>query len=63
VIHPDEYEKRLLRFLLDKVFIDSKQTLDQLLADSNNIPKSLTDNDQQRFEKQTTDIFIESTSF
>jgi hypothetical protein len=32
VVHPDEYEKRLVRFLLDKVFIDSKQTLDELLA-------------------------------
>ena len=34
VIHPDEYEKRLLRFLFDKVFIDSKQTLQELFVKS-----------------------------
>lgn len=32
VIHPEEYEKRLLKFLFDKVFIDSNQTLEELLA-------------------------------
>ncbi|UJR33051.1 hypothetical protein I4U23_020510 [Adineta vaga] len=43
VIHPDEYEKRILRFLFDKVFIDSKQTLDELLA-SPHICDTLPDN-------------------
>jgi hypothetical protein len=32
VIHPVEYEKRLIRFLFEKVFINSNQTLDELLA-------------------------------
>ncbi len=32
VIHPDEYEKRLIHFLFEKVLIDSNQTLDELLA-------------------------------
>ncbi len=46
VIHPDEYEKRIIRFLFDKVFIDSKQTLDELLASpiiSNELPQDRTE--------------------
>lgn len=34
VIHPDEYEKRIIRFLFDKVFIDSERTLNELFASS-----------------------------
>ncbi|CAF0916527.1 unnamed protein product [Adineta ricciae] len=43
VIQPDEYEKRILRFLFEKVFVDSKQTLEELLA-SPNICDTLPDN-------------------
>ena len=32
VIDPEEYAKRIVRFLFEKVLIDSKQTLDELLA-------------------------------
>ena len=32
VIHPEEYEKRYLKFLFEKVFINSNQTLEELLA-------------------------------
>lgn len=32
MIHPNDYERRLLQFLFKRVFIDSKQTLNDLLA-------------------------------
>ena len=32
VIDPEEYAKRIVRFLFEKVLIDSKQTLEELLA-------------------------------
>lgn len=32
VIHPEEYQTRLLKFLFEKVFINSNQTLEELLA-------------------------------
>ncbi|CAF3921185.1 unnamed protein product [Rotaria sp. Silwood2] len=52
VIHPDEYEKRLIRFLFDKVFIDSKQTLNELLA-SPIICNSFSEDDiRKRYENQ-----------
>jgi pyruvate-formate lyase-activating enzyme len=41
VIHPDEYEKRLMQFLFDKVFIDSKQTLNELLTNSKYDPDEI----------------------
>jgi hypothetical protein len=67
VIHPDEYEKRIIRFLFDKVFIDSKQTLDELLASPilpDNLLQSQQSNEQSEpFEMlQTTDFLQPITS-
>ncbi len=63
VIHPDEYEKRLIRFLFDKVFIDSKQTLDELLASpiiSNDLPQNET---EEQYENSNGYLNRPSESF
>jgi 1-phosphatidylinositol-4-phosphate 5-kinase len=63
VIHPDEYEKRLIRFLFDKVFIDSKQTLNELFSDSYKSFSNIHNEDQSEiFQPNNEEIFIESTS-
>lgn len=59
VIHPEEYEKRLLKFLFEKVFINSNQTLEELLASPILPPQEDDSTSQQResFEViQTTDV-------
>ena len=57
VVHPEEYEKRLLKFLFEKVFINSNQTLNELLLTP--IPSSPEAYSYERHESfelvQTTD--------
>ncbi|CAF1291748.1 unnamed protein product [Rotaria sordida] len=63
VIHPDEYEKRLIRFLFDKVFIDSKQTLNELLA-SPIISDNLPENDiEKKYEIENEYLNTQRESF
>lgn len=58
VIHPDEYEKRLLKFLFEKVFINSNQTLKELLhAPTQPSQEAYSYQRHESFELvQTTDI-------
>jgi hypothetical protein len=52
VIHPNEYEKRLMQFLFDKVFIDSKQTLNELVTDSKYDPDEIPIEDMKISHEQ-----------
>ena len=68
MIHPEEYEKRLLKFLFDKVFINSNQTLEELLA-SPILPDVSHEEQREPFEliqplttTYSDNMFIESTA-
>ncbi len=52
MIHPNEYEKRLMQFLFDKVFIDSKQTLNELVTDSKYDPDEIPIEDMKISHEQ-----------
>ncbi|CAF3415746.1 unnamed protein product [Rotaria sp. Silwood1] len=63
VIHPDEYEKRLIRFLFDKVLIDSKQTLNELLASPILCNTLSEDEIRQMYENQNQCLNAQRESF
>ncbi|CAF1015264.1 unnamed protein product [Adineta steineri] len=63
VIQPDEYEKRIIRFLFEKVFIDSKQTLTELLASPNVSDDRLQNSSIELYGNCNEDLYQRSASY